>query len=275
MNRSGLLPIRFMLLVIVVLLTQACVTRSPANLKPVFMVEEARYQIASSRVVIGTDPQRGADPMQANSGREGGLLGAILASAITHSQNTSIDQKEKILAPIKTATLKYNYASKFRDYIKKDLMELEWLNINKIIKKNEQQYNRLGQLLNKTTEDALLLVDTGFEISPDLSRFIVSAFVILVPKNQSLVLVAQKVPQETVYPVLYRHYFTYEHEVEGGYVNQMHAMEMWSRDHGSMVTKALDESIPKLAEMIVRDIQSITISQALNQPGVRPPISRF
>lgn len=242
-----------------IFLLSACASAPNAPLQSISMLESVRNQIKSTRVIVGLDPENSINfiPQHqlCNTNQQYGLLGAIIGSLIVNSLNSGIQNQERLMTPIRSAAIKFNFGSKFRENFEKNIKPISWLNIRSVSKAPHFQRFKSTSLLEETDASAVLVADSFYTMSADFSKITITSHVILYPNNPVLLGIAKQQIKDGKEPVLFQQTFTYEHAYEGVYLESENAAKGWASDNGAMIYRALDSGVTEIAKNIGQNLK--------------------
>lgn len=255
--------VRAISFVLSIILSGCAVTRNHWGfVSPIFMIESARYQISSTRVVVGLNPDsRMGPPVNPTpaSGQQLGLAGVIIESALVYHENNTIQDKQRNLNNINKAALEFNFGSKFRQAIEESTKTLKWLHVSYVTKQQDYKANDIYNILHTLNEDALLLIDCKYQMASDYSKLLVFSYVALHAKNKDLTQIAIRSRPNEDPPVLYRHLFKYEFPYDALYTTSNAAIAGWSQNDGAMLKKGFSLAVKEISHQIISDMSAITV----------------
>ena len=268
------MPYRFFrlyLLVLVSLGVTSCAVTNPYNeqMQPVSLLQEAIPHIASTKVIVGLDPKNSMNFIpqhHVSSGQQHGLLGVLIESMIVRSMNASLDEKKRLMTPIRSAAINFNFGSNFRQKLENNIKDINWLNIKYITKAPRFQRFAAEGLMKESQETTILVADTFYKMAEDFSKMTITAYMVLLPNTPELHSIARKqleIKGEKI-PVLARHQYSVVYEFEGGFVNNQQAAEGWAKDNAAMVHRALETGVANLAKSIASHLKTTWIIVAQN-----------
>jgi len=256
------LQIIYVVVLSVILIACVAPQKNWNYISPIFMVENARHKIGSTRVVVGLNADSRLGPplvASGNSGQQGGLIGALIESAIVHGQNDTIQEKQRHLTEINNALLTFNFGSAFRQAVQDKVKPLEWLHVTYITKQQDFRIGDITRLLTSIDEDALLVIDCKYIMADDYSKLNVYTHVTLNPKRAELVKIAKQARPNDQFTVLYENLFKFVFPYDGTFLNPNDAIAGWSNNNGDMIHRALTASINDLTQQIISDMSAITV----------------
>ena len=257
-------PTRAVFAVITLLLT-ACVN-SPyrENMDPVPLLKAALPHITSTKVVIGLDPANSTNFIpqhQGSSGQQYGLVGVLVEAMVVRSMNDTIQVQQRLMTPIRSAAINFNFGSHFRERLENSISDIDWLHVDYVTKAPRFQRFSAEALQKESSEAAILVADTFFKMEEDFSKMTISAYMILIPNTPELKSIAgqqQEVKGEEN-PVLARHQFSVSYPLEGDFSNKQQAAQEWAKDNAAMVHRALENGINDLTQKIAEHLKTTWI----------------
>jgi len=237
-----------------------CATIQQEALPPISMLKEASQHIESTKVIVGLDPRNSynfvREVQAADTSQQFGLIGAIISSIIANEVNSNIHDQERLMAPIRSAAIKFNFGSQFRDKFEKKIKPINWLNIDYVSKAPNFQIGKIKEILKSSKEDAVLVADSFYTMSADFSKLTIKSHVNLWPNSKVLINIAKSdITNDKENPLLFRRTFSYEHHFEDEYVSAKSAASGWAKDEGAMVLRGLQTGVNGIAEKISEHIQ--------------------
>lgn len=216
----------------------------------------ATKAIGSTRVVIGVDNslERNTAHVTYGGGAQFGLIGVVVETALAASSEKARQTKAKSTAGVRAAAIKFNFAGAFKSELEKSLRNMPWLNVSHVYADVGVQSQNTERLLSEISDDALMVADVAYALTPDMRKLVVGAYVDVHPKNPKLAPLAQ-VSSGT--PVLFRKGFEFEYPLEGEYVDDAQAAEAWSRNDGEVLHRALSRAVTELAAKIEASLRPL------------------
>lgn len=227
------------------------------HIKSISTLKATHSNIKSTRVVIGLDPNNSTNfihQQHVNSSQQYGLLGALVESVIVRSINEDRYKQAKLMSPINSAAINFNFGSQFREQFEKSIKNISWLNTTSVEKSPNFQRFNIDYLSQEKTNDSILVSDVFYKMEPDFSKITFTSYVVLYPNKPKLKEVARKLSPDTENPVLYQNRFTYTYNFEESYTTPMLAAKGWATDNGGMVRRALENGIMHIASRIEKDL---------------------
>lgn len=257
-----LTPFKLLLLVSLILLTGCTVQeKSWEKVSPVFIKEEAKKHIDSTKVVVSLDQdKRLGIPVlgQRTSHQYFGVVGKLAESGMLRFENSLSERQRSLLRGIDKAAFRFNTGSKFRVATEKSLYSLAWLKVSSVINETDLHIPDIDAMVKTLDEDAMLLIDNRYLMAIDFSSITVFSYVTLYAHEENLVQIAKSAKPYEEPPTLYKNLFSYEFRYAGSYTTADEALEGWNKNEGEMVKRAIVESISSLTSQIATDLSFIT-----------------
>lgn len=234
------------------------------SMDPVPLLKAALPHITSTKVVVGLDPANSSNfiPVsQGNAGQQYGLVGALVQSMVERSMNDSIQDQQRLMTPIRSAAIDFNFGSHFREQLENSLKVIDWLHVDYITKAPRFQRFLPGELQKDASESAILVADTFYKMEEDFSKITISTNMVLIPNTPELHSIAsqqQAVKGEEI-PVLARRQFAVSYPVEGDFIDRQKAAQEWAKDNAAMVHRALRNGINDLTQKIAEYLKTTWI----------------
>jgi len=236
----------------------ACVPNQyQQNLEPISLLKQSQSHIQSASVVIGLDPNNSRNfipQQQVAANQQGGLLGAIIASAITNSMNNDLQAQAALMTPIKNAAIEYNFGSQYRQKLAKTIKKLKWFQLNSVTKTPEFQRANPEYLTHQFKGDSIIVSDVFYKMAEDFSKITFTSYVCIYPNNDMLKKLARKYSPEKEHPVLFQKKFSHDYRFEGQYYDASQAASNWAKNNARMVRRAFDKGINSLSNLIANDL---------------------
>lgn len=227
------------------------------HIKPISTLKATHTNINSTRVIIGLDPNNSTNfihQQHVNSSQQYGLLGALIESVIARSINEDRYEQAKLMSPIKSAAISFNFGSQFREQLEKKIKNITWLKTTSVEKSPNFQRFNINYLSQEKTNDSILVSDIFYKMEPDFSKITFTSYVVLYPNKPKLKEMAKELSPDSENPVLYQNRFTYAYNFEENYTTPMLAANGWATDNGVMVRRALENGIMHMASQIEKDL---------------------
>lgn len=240
------------------ILISGCATNAyTQHIKPISTLKSSHTNIKSTRVVIGLDPNNSTNfihQQHANSSQQYGLLGVLVESILVRSINEGRYEQAKLMSPIKSAAISFNFGSQFREQLEKNIKNVTWLKVTSVEKTpNFQRFNK-KYLSQEKSNDSILVSDIFYKMEPDFSKITFTSYVVLYPNNNKLNEIARRSSPGSENPVLYQNRFTYSYNYGKNYKTPILAAKGWATDNGEMVRRALENGITHIAARIEKDL---------------------
>ena len=222
----------------------------------------AKSMISSTRVVVGVERSSAmGTPSIAGggSGQAAGLLGALIESAIVHSHNDGLQDRQRHLASINKAVIDFNFGSRLRAAIEEKVKPIQWLNIDYVVKKHDLNYDDINKMAQNLSEDAILLIDNKYAMSEDYSELEIDSYVAIFARHKKLVEMAVN-DSVDLPPVLYKKLFKQKFNYDGDSDNKEAAIISWSQNNNAKLLAAFNQSIEKIASTIVAEFAPTSAS---------------
>ena len=250
-------------LVSVMLLTGCSVQeKSWETVSPVFIKEEAKQYITSTRVVVSIDQDKrlGLPVLgQRTSHQYYGVIGKLAESAEVRFANDLSEGLRSLLRSIDKAAFKFNTGNKFRRAAESEFQSLTWLKVSSVVNQTDLQIPDIESMVKTLDEDALLLIDNRYLMAIDFSSITVFSYATLYARNENLVRIAKAAKPYEDLPTLYKNLFSYEFRYQDTYTTADDALKGWSKNDGEMVKRAITQSITDLTKQIVSDLSFTTV----------------
>lgn len=220
------------------------------------MILGTSNHLKSTKVIVGLDPKNDNNLIpvqQPNSGQQAGLLGVVIDTIVLRSMDANRQTRERLMRPIRSALIKYNYGGQFRAELEKSLIPVKWLHVTQVSKEPEFQIQRFETIMPQLTEEAALIVDTFYGLESDLSKLVITANVVMYPRSEILRGLAKS--EQEAYPILYRNQFIYEYALEGQFENAEQAAARWSEQDGALINRAMKAGINDIVARIASDMR--------------------
>jgi len=248
----------------VILLLCGCTVQEKTweNVSPVFVREEAKQHINSTRVVVSIDQDKrlGIPVMgQRTSHQYFGVVGKLAESGEARFKNDLAEEHRRLLREVDLAAFRFDTGNKFREAVDQKINTLQWLKISSVVNHADLQVSDVESMVQTQDEDALLLIDTRYLMAIDFSNITVFSYVTLYAHSDDLVKIAKAAHPYEDPPTLYKNLFSYEFRVEGKYATADDALKGWSENNGEMVQHAISESISDLTQRIIADLSFTTV----------------
>lgn len=246
------------------LLLNACSVQEKTweSVSPVFVSEEAKQHISSTRVVVSIDQDKrlGIPVMgQRTSHQYFGTVGKLAESGEERFKNDLSEEQRRLLRKVDLAAFRFETGNKFRTAIEQNINSIEWLKVSSVINHADLQISDIESMVQTQDEDALLLIDTRYLMAIDFSNITVFSYVTLYAHEDTLAKIARNIRPYEDPPTLYKNLFSYEFRLQGNYPTADDALKGWDNNEGEMVQKAISESITDLTTRIVEDLSYKTI----------------
>ena len=248
---------QLVVLFVVIFLT-GCATPHNMVLHPVSLLAAAKPHIESTRVIVGLDAKNSVNFIQQHNGSSGqqyGLLGVLIESMLVRSINEGVQDQERLMSPIRSAAIEYNFGSQFRKKIEDNLNGIDWLNISYVSKAPRFQRFQYKDLLKEAKESTVLVADSFYTMAADFSKITITSHVVMYPNNEALIGIAKSQLRSNAEPVLFQQTFSYEHVYEGVYSSAEEAARGWADNNGGMVARGLQTGVAGLANKIAQNIK--------------------
>lgn len=257
--------IKIFLLTYLVLLT-ACTVQEKTweSVSPVFISEQAKKHIESTRVVVSIDQDsRLGIPVlgQRTSHQYFGVIGKLAESATVRFEKDLSADHRRLLRGVDKAAFGFDTGAKFRDATDKSLRAIDWLKVKTVVNRYDVPISDIKNLVQSQDEDALLFVDNRFLMSFDFRSITVFSHVTLYAHNEKLMEIAKKAKPYEDPPTLYKNLFIHEFHYENRYTTAEDALSGWSAKDGEMVKNAIMASINDLTNQLASDLSFITVAK--------------
>lgn len=137
----------------------------------------------STEILVGHYPLKGYAQLLGGGPNNLGLLGALISASIVNSQNEGLEQQARLQQFIRSALAKYNLPSKFREGIAETSFAPK-LTVGYVGRQSDRVIPSSSDMLEKSDQDSVLLVDIGVKFSEDLSSMDMRADVVLLSKYE-------------------------------------------------------------------------------------------
>ena len=238
--------------------------KSWENVSPIFIVDEAKQYIHSTKVVVSIDQdKRLGMPVlgQRTSHQYYGVIGKLAESAEIRFGDSLSDEQRGLLRVVDKASFRFGIGARFRDATEQSLSSTDWLKASSVVNETDLLVSDIERLVLTQDEDALLLIDNRYLMAIDFSSISVFSYVTLYAHEQNLVKLATAAHPYEIPPTLYKNLFSYEFRIEGKYATADDALKGWSNNEGEMVQRAISDSIADLTSQIARDLSFITVKK--------------
>lgn len=255
-----------LLLIPCLLVLTACTVQEKTweSVSPVFITEQAKKHIQSTRVIVSIDQDsRLGIPVlgQRTSHQYFGVIGKLAESAAVRFEKDLSEEHRSLLRGVDKAAFSFDTGAKFRDAAEKSLRDVDWLKVNTVINRYDVPISEIGNLVQTQDEDALLFIDNRFLMSFDFRSITVFSHVTLYAHNEQLADIAKKAKPYEDPPTLYKNLFIHEFHYENRYTTAEEALSGWSTKNGEMVNRAIMASITDLTNQLTSDLSFITIGK--------------
>lgn len=228
------------------------------DLSPVNHIETLKPYPFSTKVIVGVNPQQDYQVQSYYGANQGGFIGWAIASALVGNSNSNAADKQRFEAPIKSAALKFNIGAKFREQLEIQLKTVPWLNVKSVSRKPERVLPQASELLQQTSEDALLLVETAYKFIDEYKTLVVRSDVYMHPNSALLKQKLRDYQSGDETPALYTNTFYYTHSLEEAEQDSIHASRRWGENEGRLMLATLSEAVSFLVGNIVDDFKILS-----------------
>lgn len=225
-------------------------------------------KIRSTKVVIGVDLSSQSQTTHAvvgYSGRQFGLIGAIVDVSINSAMESNRQAHERLMVAIQDAAINFNFGGRFKSEFEPVVRRVGWLRVASLAREPSPQRGKIDALLAEAKEDALLVTDIGYTIAPDLSGFSVSAHTALrLRDDPSVTATGAAAPRR-----LFRRSYAFHYPLEQSGTDKQQAAKAWAENDGAMVQRALQAGIADMVRKISADLGTLREMAALPQTTTR------
>ena len=248
------------------ILLSACTIQEKywGKVAPVFVNEEAKQHINSTKVVVSLDQdKRLGIPVlgQRTSHQYYGVIGKLAESGMVRFENDLSEEQRRLLREVDKAAFRFDAGIEFRETAENSLRSLAWLKVSSVINQTDLQIPDIERMVQTQDEDVLLLIDTRYLMAIDFSSITVFSYVTMYAHDESLVKIAKDALPYEHPPTLYKNLFSYEFRYAGSYTTADDALKGWGKNEGEMVQLAISESISDLTKQIVDDLSFTTLKK--------------
>ncbi len=229
------------------------------------LAEAHRQAIQSSRTVANVSQEEVGVSIEVSNagvaaGASFGLIGALIGSAIESGiNNTRAKEAEAVAAPIRTAMVGYDARAKVEAALTRELAGHPLLKATVLEQRRDAKLDRsaIETMLDRCTEDAVLLVDFNYQFTPTFDHLVVTTVASFLPtkKAQSpeLAKLAGAPPTEPGYPrpLMYRVTAMTSTSAPAG---DGKPQERWAADEAAAARQAIDTGIDEVVRLVVWDI---------------------
>jgi len=212
---------------------------------------DAAKSINKTAAVLGISQQEiKTEIEQSNAGATGGLIGAIIDSIIDHQRNKKV---EKRVVSIRDSMLDYSVPDKLKLDIKAELRNINISANPKIVVANDYTRDQVKDILKKQKEDAVLILDAGYSMSPQFKIAKIHVTATLYANSEATKAATTKTHLKL--PVLYHNLLlanTALGEEEAS--NKLERAALWVENKGKRIKDAFDNNSLQIASMLVYDI---------------------
>lgn len=229
---------------------------------PVFISEQVKEQIKSTRVVVSIDQDsRLGIPIlgQRTSHQYFGVLGKLAESASVRFADDLSDEHRSLFRGIDKTAFHFNTGIKFRDAAETNLQTLKWLKVSSVVHQDKVPLSEIENMVKTQDEDTLLLIDNRYLMAIDFSSISVFSYVTLYAHDDKLVKLAKASHPYEDPPTLYKKLFSFEFRYDKPYMTADDALKGWSDDEGAMIQRAISQSIADLTKQIAADLTFTTV----------------
>ncbi len=225
-----------------------------AAIKPVSHLGYDNLNIGSTYVAVGTSPHQLQSFMPGGSVNQAGLVGVLTELVLLNNTNSEIEEQKKLLHPVRSVIIDYNYSSKLRANIEEQLTRLKWLNVNYVGKYPNLQSDNVSVLLKNNSEDNLIVVDSGYFFSDKYNSLNVICLVAMHSKNKQNT-DDHKLDYKNIEDTLvYQKKFNYSYTLGSDTQEPSAALNKWSENHGAKIIEAFNTALKTLSNNISVDL---------------------
>lgn len=231
---------------------------------PVFISEEAKQRIKSTKVIVSLDQdERLGIPImgQRTSHQYSGVIGKLAESATVRFGDDLSEEQRRLLRGIDMVAFRFDTAVKFREAAQSSLSSIAWLNVSSVVHQHDIPLAEIERIVQTQDEDVLMLIDNRYLMAIDFSSITVFSYVSLYAHERTLVKMAKDAKPYEDPPTLYKNLFLYEFRYDGNYTNAGDALKGWNKNEGEMVQRAITESITDLTKQIIDDLSFTTLKK--------------
>jgi len=227
----------------------------------VYMPQNARKQVQSANIVVVVPQQEiYADFLKANTSGasgQGGLIGALISTAIDAAYNTSQSNKaEELVVPVKDSIMDYEFRRKLKSQVDSQLAVLPWLHSHRARIESDIDEEEIAALIAGSNESVLLLMKVDYHLTPGLKELKLTSTVTIYPIDDELKVTASKRNPDEKVPLLYRNRFVFLSPCPDTYLSANEAALVWSADKGRITRAAMDEGVYEVSRMLVLDLDA-------------------
>ena len=257
-------PIKTVSVITLIILLNGCSVQEKTweNVSPIFVKEEAKQHIKSTRVVVSIDQdERLGIPVmgQRTSHQYFGVVGKLAESGEERFKNDLSEDNRRLLREVDLAAFRFDTGSKFREAVDNKIRPVDWLKVSTVVNHADLQIADIESMVQTQDEDALLLIDNRYLMAIDFSNITVFSNVTLYAHSDELVKLAKAARPYEDPPTLYKNLFTYEFRIEGEFSTADDALKGWSKNGSEVVQRAIAESIADLSKRIAEDLSFTTV----------------
>ena len=228
---------------------------------PVFVSEEAKQHIKSTKVMVSIDQNSKLGiPIlgQRTSHQYYGVIGKLAESAEVRFEKGLSEENRSLLRSVDITAFKFDTGAKFSKAVESSLRSLDWLKVSSVVSQTDLQIAEIESMVQTQDEDALLLIDNRYLMAVDFSSITVLSYVSLYAHEKTLVKIAKDARPYEDPPTLYKNFFSFQFRYTDNYTTPHDALKGWSNNEGEMVQRAISESINDLTKQIIADLSFTT-----------------
>jgi len=205
-------PVKILYIACLLLLTGCTVQeKSWEKVSPVFIKEEAKKHIDSTKLVISIDQdKRLGIPVlgQRTSHQYFGVVGKLAESGLLRFENSLSEKQRNLLRGVDKAAFRFDTGSKFRDTLENNLHSLAWLKVSSVVNETNLHIPDIEAMVKTMDEDAMLLIDNRYLMAIDFSSITVFSYATLYAHDENLVKIAKSAKPYEDPPTLYKNLFS-------------------------------------------------------------------
>jgi hypothetical protein len=222
---------------------------------------------ATRAVVLLNQEEIVADFEPARGGAAAGVAGvpgiglfialavAAAESAVVSSVNAGrAKEAETQAAPVRDALLDYNFRASFEKSVTRELSNVGWVKLTGV--KHDSPKTELAQIKTGLDENAVLLLNTRYSLSPGLKDLRIWCAAALVPNDPQLNAIAAKERPGDEVVRLYRNEFIYTQPLPVAYESPEQAARAWSDGNGRLIRTALEQGTDEITKMLTLDVRA-------------------